>query len=91
MVKKKTTTKPGRPPGSPNKEYAAVEEIPPACVKCGSTNLTRVPGSKEIERAIVGTLRSGFEYNRVRHTRKRCECGQVLIIRAYFTEPKPSV
>jgi hypothetical protein len=85
--------KPGRPPGSPNKEYAAAEEIPASCLRCNSTKLTRVPGSKEIERAIAGTLRSGFVYNRVRHTRKKCECGQTLIVKSYFVsdEPKPEL
>ena len=79
--------KPGRPPGSPNKEYAPVEEIPPACVKCGSTNLVRVPGSEVIDRNIAGTLRHGTVYERITWTRKRCECGKLLVVRAYYSMP----
>jgi hypothetical protein len=86
------TTKPGRPPGSPNKEYAAAEEIPASCLRCNSTKLTRVEGSKVIDRSIAGKLQSGYVYNRVRHTRKKCECGQTLIVKAYYVaadEPAP--
>lgn len=89
-------TGPGRPSGSINKEYADVEEIPACCVKCGSTEMVRVPGSKEEIRRLEGTTRSGHPFNRVRWTRKRCsKCGQHHSVRAYYTtdevEPAPVV
>ncbi|HLC08793.1 MAG TPA: hypothetical protein VJK06_05865 [Methyloceanibacter sp.] len=79
----KTKTK-GRPAGSANHEYIPTEEIPAACMKCGSVNLTRVPGSKALDRQISGTLPSGFQYGAIRWTRKRCECGQMIVVRTYF-------
>ena len=81
-------TKAGRPPGAPNASYDYADEIPPACVKCGSTHLIRVKGSKTIDRAISGVLPSGFRYHSIRWTRKRCQCGQMLIVKTYFPAGK---
>lgn len=89
--------RPGRPPGSPNHDYDVIQEIPPKCLKCGSTKRTRVPGSKIVERRIEGVTAGGEAYNLVRHVPKRCECGQRIIVRSYhlvdelpFEPPQPS-
>jgi hypothetical protein len=74
----------GRPAGSTNVQYATVEHVPAACPKCGGAEFTKVPGSKVIDREICGTLRSGLAYRAIRWTRKRCACGQMLVIRTYF-------
>lgn len=84
-IKTRTETKAkGRPAGSPNVEYAPTEEIPAACVKCGGVDLTKVPGSKVIDRELAGVLPSGFRYVAVRWTRKVCKCGQMMVVKTYF-------
>lgn len=74
----------GRPAGSPNIEYAEVEFVPAVCPKCKGSELKKVQGSKVIKRAIAGKLRSGFIYSRMTWTRKRCKCGQMVMVRAFF-------
>lgn len=83
-------TKPGRPPGATNKEYAVVEEIPAVCVRCQSPHRTIVKGSKTIERELAGQLRSGLRYRAIRWTRMVCECGQRMIVKTYFPAELPA-
>jgi hypothetical protein len=77
-MKKKT----GRPKGSKTRTYDVVTHIPPKCRKCGSTELSAVPGAQPIVRDICGTIH-GDSYDRVIWRRKQCVCGQLVEVRTY--------
>jgi len=76
-------SKRGRPPGSQNVKYAETREIPAACIRCGSTELKKVPGSRPLLQEYGGELPGGFRYRAIIRERRRCECGQMLIVRVY--------
>jgi len=78
----------GRPPGTPNAQYVEITVIPETCAKCGSTELTQVPGSKRVERPISGTLPNGLEYCKVVWIRKECKCGQLVMVRMFVPGKK---
>jgi hypothetical protein len=80
----------GRPAGSANKEYADAVEIPATCPSCGGVELTKVPGSKELEQDYAGELPNGFRYRSIVRIRKRCACGQCVIVRTFIpADPNP--
>ncbi len=81
MSKAKPTK--GRPPGSPNREYAILKEYPPQCPACLSTNLTVVKGYPPRIHEYNGVDEaSGLQYDRIVWRRKQCECGQLFDVRS---------
>lgn len=75
----------GRPKGSLNREYElATVEIPATCPKCGSASMTQLKGAPPIYRNHSGVLPAGVTYERVRWVRKKCVCGQMLIVKTYY-------
>lgn len=80
------TKKPGRPPGSKNREYAHAKEIPATCPKCGSAELRVVKGARAIDRPhLSGLLPDGTAYRGICWTRKQCSaCGQLVSVRKFF-------
>jgi hypothetical protein len=76
----------GRPAGSPNREYDQALEIPAACPNCGSVNLTKIEGSKDICQTYAGEIR-GFLYREIIRTRKKCsDCLHLTIVRRYVPQ-----
>lgn len=71
--------KKGRPPGSPNRDYIAVAEVPATCRVCGSTNLKQVDGAQVTIQRYGGTC-NGHRYDFIRRIPKRCECGQFVMV-----------
>lgn len=79
----------GRKPGSTNHKYEFVTAVAPACVRCGSDRITKLPGAPALTKAITGTLRDGRRYNSIRWQRSVCECGQHLNVKTYLTKAPP--
>lgn len=78
---------PGRPPGSPNKDYLVTQSRLPFCKKCGSTNLLRI--KKVYERKYNGIEPDGFRYNLVVWSNSKCQnCGQANRIREAQFHPE---
>lgn len=79
----------GRPPGRKNFEYQPVAEIPPACKRCGCTDLVTV-GKPPIVKDLSG-VKDGHTYNRVVWTDKVCtECNQRVRVTSYQKTIAPS-
>lgn len=79
------SSKPGRPAGSPNASYQQAVEVPAACPKCKSVNLSNVRGARVIRRPkLAGQLPSGFKYQGILWVRKVCECGQRVAVRIHL-------
>lgn len=74
----------GRPAGSQNATYTEAVEIPAACGKCHSVNLTTVRGSRPLKRDIAGELPNGFRYRAIIWIRKVCECKQRVNVKVYI-------
>lgn len=82
-TRKKATTKPGRPAGSPNVDVQTVRVMPSACPKCASTE--RGEYTRAHSKAITGRdTDTGRIYNRVTWRHTKCKaCGQARIDKAY--------
>ncbi len=77
--------KKGRPPGSPNKDYAAGQATPSSCPECRST-------SSRVLRKVTDLSQTGEhagqEYNRIELHRVQClDCPQVRLDRTYHFDP----
>ena len=76
-MSKEAKKKPGRKPGTPNREYDQVVTYPGRCKRCGSTNRSPYFGDK-IEHAVTGIDPAGNPYDTVVWRRTKClDCGQV--------------
>jgi len=82
-------SKPGRPPGSPNKEYPEVDADAPRCraFDCQSTELEVL---KRLPDQWYGGERNGEPYTVIVRRRVRCKvCGSVMIVATYENRKKP--
>lgn len=74
-------TSAGRPPGSPNRAYAAVKVLPPACPHCDGTEFEK--RQQTVTRELSGNI-EGRVYNRVQWSKACCKgCGQWVSFREF--------
>lgn len=82
---KKAPTGPGRPKGSPNRDYVDVVVIPPKCPSCHTAiDVKRGKRYREVQYAQIHA--DGTKTNRVRWYRTACACGQAISYRRYEFE-----
>lgn len=91
--KAKDGTDRGRPPGSPNRDYAVGQATAPRCLKCHGTAFE--DQRLVVAREINGTAPDGKPFNRIYNYNHRCanpKCGQwnKLIIYQLIPAQEPS-
>jgi hypothetical protein len=91
--KAKDGTDRGRPPGSPNRDYAVGQATAPRCLKCHGTAFE--DQRLVVAREINGTAPDGKPFNRIYNYNHRCKnprCGQwnKLIIYELVPVQEPS-
>lgn len=86
MPKSNTLRKPRR--RGPGREYATVATQPPQCPRCGSTAMTRIPGTRVRVMDYAGEIK-GVPYNRITFVRCKCDaCDQAIAVKSYENVPK---